>query len=128
MLRKPAEQSAGFFYALYHPPMPPAEHSQSILQLSGLVRGTVHSSLHDRLLYATDASIYQHTPLGVVVPADLEDTAEAIRACYEHGLPILPRGGGTSLAGQAVNEAVVLDLSAHCRGHSELDTGPTRPI
>lgn len=78
-------------------------------------------SLHDRLLYATDASIYQHTPRAVVIPADVDDAADAVHACHELGLPILPRGGGTSLAGQGVNDAVVIDLSPGCRGFSELD-------
>lgn len=73
------------------------------------------------MLYATDASIYQVEPLGVVIPADIDDAAEAVRACYELGLPVLPRGGGTSLAGQCVNEAVVVDVSAGCRGVSAID-------
>jgi len=83
--------------------------------LVNAVAGEVRLGRHDRLLYATDASIYQVEPLGVVIPASVEDAIAAIRTCAEHRLPLLPRGGGTSLVGQCVNRAVVLDMSAHCR-------------
>ncbi len=84
--------------------------------LAGLVRGGVRFGRHDRMLYATDASIYQVEPMGVVIPADDDDLARVVRYCAEHRLPMLPRGGGTSLAGQCVNHAVVIDLSAGCNG------------
>ncbi|MBZ0171726.1 MAG: hypothetical protein K8E66_05045, partial [Phycisphaerales bacterium] len=70
----------------------------SLGRIADRVRGEVRLGLHDRLLYATDASIYQVEPTGVVIPVDLNDAVEAVRACAELGLPILPRGGGTSLA------------------------------
>ncbi|MBL9121232.1 MAG: FAD-binding protein [Phycisphaerae bacterium] len=69
----------------------------------------------ERLLYATEASIYQVDPIGVVVLQTPDDAIKAIRYAAEKDLPILPRGGGTSLNGQSVNEAIVLDFSAHCR-------------
>ncbi len=94
----------------------------SLSKLASRLRGEVRLGLHDRMLYATDASIYQVEPIGVVIPADLDDAADAAAACAELGLPILPRGGGTSLVGQCVNEAVVVDLSANCRGVSAIDT------
>ncbi len=84
--------------------------------LANAVRGEVRFSPHDRGLYATDASIYQVEPLGVVVPDSIEDAEAAVKFCAGRGLPMLPRGGGTSLAGQCVNRAVVIDLSARCRG------------
>ena len=121
MHSKPAEESAGFFFAHYHPPMPTHDHTQALDQLGQRVRGEVRAGLHDRLLYATDASIYQHTPHAVLVPDSLDDAVAGVRACHELGLPVLPRGGGTSLSGQAVNEAVVIDLSPNCRGWSELN-------
>lgn len=80
-------------------------------ELRGRLRGQVRFSDPERALYASDASIYQVMPLGAVVPADAADAAEAVRLCLDAGAPVLPRGGGTSLAGQAVGEAVVLDLS-----------------
>lgn len=91
------------------------------LALARSIRGDVRFDLHNRLLWATDASIYQVEPLGVVLPADLNDLQQAVRYCTEHRLAMLPRGGGTSLAGQCVNRAVVLDLSRHLRGLVEVD-------
>ncbi len=100
----------------------PDMESQIGRELANAVRGEVRLHLHDRMLYATDASLYQVEPLGVVIPADLDDVAEAVRFCARRGLPILPRGGGTSLAGQCTNRAVVLDLSPNCRDVGDVDT------
>ncbi len=66
-----------------------------------------------RALYATDASNYRQVPLGVVRPRTVEDVVEAVRLCREFGAPVLSRGGGTSLAGQCCNVAVVLDFSRY---------------
>ncbi|HLL90276.1 MAG TPA: FAD-linked oxidase C-terminal domain-containing protein [Tepidisphaeraceae bacterium] len=85
------------------------------------VRGQVRFGKHDRLLYSTDASPYQVEPLGVVVPADVDDVAAVVGYCAANRLPLLPRGGGTSLAGQCTNAAVVLDLSALCRRVLDVD-------
>ena len=90
-------------------------------RLSERVRGEIRFGRHDRMLYSTDASIYQVEPLGVVIPADLEDAATAVGCCLEAGVPVLARGGGTALAGQTVNRAVVIDFSARCRGILALD-------
>lgn len=89
--------------------------------LANAVRGEVRFGLHDRLLYATDASIYQVEPLGVVLPESIEDAMAAVSFCAGRGVPMLPRGGGTSLAGQCVNRAVVIDMSARCRGVRSVD-------
>jgi FAD/FMN-containing dehydrogenase len=78
--------------------------------LSRRLRGEVRFGQHDLGLYSTDASVYQVMPLGVVVPADESDAQIAVQCCAELAVPILPRGGGTSLAGQCTNRAVVLDL------------------
>ena len=66
-----------------------------------------------RLLYATDASLYEMEPVAVVFPRSAEDAAAAVAVARAHGAPVLPRGGGTSLAGQGVNHAVVLDFTRH---------------
>ncbi|MEO0716982.1 MAG: FAD-binding protein, partial [Planctomycetota bacterium] len=79
--------------------------------LASAVSGEVRLGLHDRMLYATDASLYQAEPMGVVIAADTADAMRAIRYCGEHRIAMLPRGGGTSLAGQCTNNAVVIDLS-----------------
>ena len=79
-------------------------------KLRDTLRGEVRFSLHDRMLYATDASVYQVTPLGVVTPADVDDVTALLRFAEREKVPLLPRGGGTSLAGQCTNRAVVADL------------------
>jgi FAD/FMN-containing dehydrogenase/Fe-S oxidoreductase len=82
-------------------------------RLKAAVEGEVLFGRFDRGRYATDASIYQMFPLGVVVPRSFADV-EAVRAiAAEEGVPVLPRGGGTSQCGQTVNEAVVVDFSKH---------------
>ncbi len=82
--------------------------------LTSAVAGEVRVSLHDRMLYATDASLYQVEPLAVVIPSDVDDAARAVSVCHAHALAVLPRGGGTSLAGQCTNNAIVIDLSPRC--------------
>lgn len=94
--------------------------------LASKIRGEVRFGTHDRMLYATDASIYQVEPLGVVVPADVEDLKAIVAYCAQYDLPMLPRGGGTSLAGQCVNRAVVIDCSANCRDILEVDEAGRR--
>lgn len=76
---------------------------------------------YTRQLYARDASMYSITPLGVVFPRDADDVAAAVAAARDHGVPIVPRGAGTSLAGQTVGPGVVLDLSRHMSRIIELD-------
>ncbi len=79
------------------------------------VQGEIRLDPLARGLYATDASIYQVFPLGVVVPRDAGDVQAVLALCREAGIPVLPRGGGTSQCGQTVGEAVVLDCSKHLR-------------
>ena len=82
-----------------------------VADLEKLVDGDVRFDEYSRQLYATDASIYEVTPIGVVFPESTDDVAAVVSYCADREIPVLPRGGGTSLAGQTVNEAVVLDLS-----------------
>ncbi|MFB6073562.1 MAG: FAD-linked oxidase C-terminal domain-containing protein [Haloarculaceae archaeon] len=84
-----------------------------VADLRERVDGEVRFDEYTRQLYATDASAYEVTPVGVVFPTATEDVAATVRYCAEREVPVLPRGGGTSLAGQAVNEAVVLDFTRH---------------
>ncbi|WP_121741009.1 FAD-binding and (Fe-S)-binding domain-containing protein [Natronorubrum halophilum] len=90
------------------------------------VDGEVRFDEYSRRLYATDASAYEMTPVGVVLPRSTADIANVVEYCAEHGVPVLPRGGGTSLAGQAVNEAVVLDLTTHMDELCSLNPGERR--
>lgn len=78
-------------------------------------RGEVLFSVADRGRYATDASIYQVMPLGVFVPKDAADVRLAMDICRDLGVPIVPRGGGTSQCGQTVGAALVIDHSKHMR-------------
>lgn len=94
--------------------------------LAEAIEGEVRFSPHDRMLYATDASIYQVEPIGVVVPASTDDAVKAVRFCAQRRVPILPRGGGTSLAGQCTNHAVVIDFSANCRAIRRIDPDSRR--
>jgi FAD/FMN-containing dehydrogenase/Fe-S oxidoreductase len=85
------------------------------------IRGEVRFDAKSRLLYSTDASVYQILPVGVVLPRDAQDVEAAVRLAAEHGVPVLPRGGGTSLAGQAVGAALVLDFSKYMNRILEVD-------
>ncbi len=95
-------------------------------QLRAVVRGEVRFDAASRALYATDASNYRQTPVGVVVPRDAADVEATIAACRKLGAAILPRGAGTSLAGQCCNVAVVLDFSQYMRRILSLD--PERKV
>jgi FAD/FMN-containing dehydrogenase/Fe-S oxidoreductase len=85
------------------------------------LRGEVRFDNGSRALYATDGSNYRQVPIGVVLPKDTNDVIAAIAICREHGAPVLCRGGGTSLAGQCCNVAVVLDFSKYMAEIVELD-------
>ena len=77
------------------------------------VSGAVRFDATSRLLYSTDASNYQIEPLGVVIPRDAADVAAAVSVCAQAGVPVLARGAGSSLSGQAIGRAVILDCSTH---------------
>jgi len=85
------------------------------------VRGEVRFDDGARALYATDSSNYRQVPIGLVIPLDESDVAATIAACREAKAPILPRGAGTSLAGQCCNVAVVIDFSKYLNRIITLD-------
>ncbi len=101
--------------ALPQPAVPPSPAVRAQLErdLRGELRGEVGFDAGSRALYATDGSIYRQVPWGVVWPRDIPDLIRAVAVCRHHGAPLLARGGGTSLAGQTCNQAVVLDVSRH---------------
>jgi FAD/FMN-containing dehydrogenase/Fe-S oxidoreductase len=82
-------------------------------ELEARVEGEVRFDQVSRMLYATDASNYQIEPVGVVVPKSVDDVLATIELACSHGVPLLPRGGGSSLAGQAVGAALVIDFSKY---------------
>lgn len=95
-------------------------------ELSRRIRGEVRFGDGDRALYATDASNYRQLPIGVVIPRDVDDLVEAVAVARERNAPVLVRGGGTSLAGQCCNEAVVIDASKYVNRVLEVDAANRR--
>ncbi|MEW5981445.1 MAG: FAD-linked oxidase C-terminal domain-containing protein [Acidobacteriota bacterium] len=91
--------------------------------LRARVDGEVRFDAPSRALYATDSSNYRQVPIGVVVPRRIEAVVETVAVCREHGVPILARGAGTSLAGQCCNVAVVIDMSKYCDRILAVDPG-----
>src|SRR5499426_1369085 len=89
------------------------EYSEIAADLKKRVEGDVHFDRYSRLLYSTDASMYQIEPIGVVVPRHKGDVQAVIETANKFNVPVLPRGGGTSLAGQTVGHAIVLDFSKY---------------
>lgn len=87
------------------------------------VTGEVRFDTGTRALYSTDASNYRRVPIGVVVPRSVDDIVEAVRICRESDVPFLPRGGGTSMCGQCVNVAVVIDTSKYLNRVLDVDPG-----
>jgi FAD/FMN-containing dehydrogenase/Fe-S oxidoreductase len=94
--------------------------------LGSAVRGEVRFDQSARALYATDGSNYRQVPIGVVLPRDADDVLATVALCRQFGAPLLCRGGGTSLAGQCCNVAVILDFSKYMAGILEID--PERRI
>ncbi|HJR80335.1 MAG TPA: FAD-binding and (Fe-S)-binding domain-containing protein [Anaerolineales bacterium] len=90
-------------------------------ELRRTLEGEVRFDSGSRALYATDASNYRQVPIGVVVPKSVDDVIATIELCRNYGTPVLPRGGGTSLAGQCCNTAVVLDFTKYLNQILEID-------
>ncbi|MDT7629848.1 MAG: hypothetical protein QOI50_1778 [Pseudonocardiales bacterium] len=101
------------------PDLPPVTRDLNA-DLTAAVSGTVRFDAASRAMWSADASNYRRVPIGVVTPRDTGDVEAAIAVCREHGVPVLPRGAGTSIGGQAVNTAVVLDFK-HLNRILELD-------
>jgi FAD/FMN-containing dehydrogenase/Fe-S oxidoreductase len=112
-------------------PLPPSSHGKPVdsfsqaseleRELKRTVRGEVRFDRGSRALYASDASNYRQFPIGLVVPRDSSDVVAAVAACRQFGAPVLPRGAGTSLAGQSCNVAVVLDFTKYMNQTLELN-------
>jgi FAD/FMN-containing dehydrogenase len=82
-------------------------------ELEPKVSGDLQTDDYSRILYSTDASIYQVKPYGVLIPKTVEDVHTAVALAAQYKVPLLPRTAGSSLAGQAVNEALVIDFTRH---------------
>ena len=90
-------------------------------ELRAAIEGEVRFDAGSRALYATDASNYRMPPVGVVISRHIDELVEIHRVCREHGAPIVLRGGGTSLAGQGCNTAVLIDFSKYLHHIVEID-------
>src|SRR5438132_445618 len=97
-------------------------------RLKAQLLGDVHFDAFTRGRYATDASHYQIMPLGVVAPQSLKEAEYALALAREEGVSVLPRGGGTSQAGQTVNKSLVIDCSKHLDKLLELDAANRRCV
>jgi FAD/FMN-containing dehydrogenase len=91
--------------------------------LAAAVSGEVRFDAGSRALYATGGANWRQVPIGVVIPRDLNDVVNAVTTCQRFGAPILSRGGGTGLAGQTINVAVVIDFSKYLNRIVALDPG-----
>src|ERR1700751_4704942 len=102
-------------------------HSQNVdaaaleSSLRQAISGEVRFDAGSRALYATDGSNYRQVPIGVVIPKSRQDVIETVAPCRKFGAPLLSRGGGTSLAGQCCNVAVVIDWSKYLHNIVELN-------
>ncbi len=90
-------------------------------ELQTSISGEVRFDDGSRALYATDGSNYRQVPIGVVIPRDAHDVVQTVAMCHRYSVPLLPRGGGTSLAGQCCNVAVVMDMSKYMHNIIELN-------
>src|SRR5215470_7460295 len=90
-------------------------------ELRASIAGEVRFDDGYRSLYAVDGSNYRQTPIGVVIPRTIEDVIQTVALARKHGAPVLPRGGGTSLAGQSCNVAVIIDFSKYLNQIIELN-------
>ncbi|MDF1699131.1 MAG: FAD-linked oxidase C-terminal domain-containing protein [Saprospiraceae bacterium] len=96
--------------------------SSAILNsIKAAIKGELFTDNLHKIIYATDASVYREIPLGVVYPKDSDDIQEIIIQCNANQIPILPRAGGTSLAGQCVGEGLVVDISKHLTTIIDID-------
>src|SRR5437879_10837277 len=96
--------------------------------LARRVDGEVRFDSGTRAAYSTDASNFRQVPIGVVLPATPDAAVEAVAVAREFGAPVLSRGGGTSLAGQCTNTAVVLDWSKYCTAVESVDAQARRCV
>jgi FAD/FMN-containing dehydrogenase/Fe-S oxidoreductase len=91
-------------------------------ELRQVIEGEVRFDPYSKSLYSTDASMYQIDPIGVVIPRHIGDVIATVDIARRHQVPVLPRGGGTSLAGQTVGHAVVMDFSKYMNQILEVNT------
>ena len=103
--------SASLSGHFYHHDMTAAVPPLALAELTGQLRGQLHTGATIRQLYATDASAYQQTPLAVAIPKSVDDLVRLVEFAGRHDVGLIPRTAGTSLAGQVVGDGIVVDVS-----------------
>ena len=101
------------------------ESRDLVAELARVIDGEVRFDGYTRMLYSTDASLHQIQPIGVVIPKTVDDVQATVEIASRRKVPLLPRGGGSSLAGQAVGAAIVLDFSKYMSGILSIDAERT---
>ena len=109
----------GFFCTFEH--LNQAFMKKNLSELKAALQGSLHDDQLLRVLYATDGSIYRELPLAVAYPTDAEDIKTIVHFAGRHGIPLIPRTAGTSLAGQCVGEGIVVDVSRHLNAILEVN-------
>ncbi len=94
----------------------PAYPTDLAAHITRQIEGEVRFDTYSRVLYSTDASVWQIEPIGAVIPRHHGDVRSLLRICAKHQVPVLPRGGATSLSGQTVGEAVHIDFAKYMHG------------
>src|SRR5688500_16404646 len=94
--------------------------------LKGIVRGELLFDDLSRVLYSTDASMFEVRPLGVVLPRDEEDVRALVRYAADKQVSLVPRGAGTGFAGESLGPGIIVDLSKHFRGVLEIGSDSVR--
>jgi FAD/FMN-containing dehydrogenase/Fe-S oxidoreductase len=113
-------------HSLNHPHESFSASRELEARLKSTVKGEVRFDDASRALYSTDSSNYRQIPIGLVIPKDVEDVIATVAACREFGAAILSRGGGTSVAGQTCNVAVVIDFSKYMDAVLDLNAATRR--
>src|SRR5262245_9362068 len=98
----------------------PLSH-EFVYELRKHFTGDIRNDVASRILYSTDASMYQIEPLGVALPRTQDDLVAAVELAAKYKIPVLPRGSGTSLAGQSIGNALILDCSRYLDSIIEID-------
>lgn len=103
-----------------------ARHSRLIEDMAGIFRGEIQCDPLSQSLYASDGSLHQLTPFGVACPRDRDDVQTLMRYAAEEGIPVVPRGSGSSVGGEALGSGIIIDFSRHMNGIEEVSAQTVR--
>ncbi|HVW91573.1 MAG TPA: FAD-binding and (Fe-S)-binding domain-containing protein [Devosia sp.] len=126
--RRTVERTEGGRIRAEHASAGDADYDGLGRELAAAISGEVRFDAGSRALYATDASNYRQVPIGLVLPRSAEEVVKTIALCRKYGAPIVLRGGGTSLAGQGCNVAVLIDMSKYMHDIVSIDYEARRAV